>query len=126
MIECRQGFDEAAATVMESVQSDQAPQHIQRCRDGLFWAIYHDGKPCGGILIERNCIHVSSLRPCGHAVRRVVREYLKTHPVLFAPIRPANERAQRLAKGLGFAFWQQMDGFNVYRRYSNEHLIPRH
>lgn len=123
MIECRAGFDSEAAAVMERTQGDNPPAHIERCRGGLFWALYHDGRACGGILIERNCIHVSSLRPCGHAVRRVVRDYLKTSPILFAPIRPDNKRAQRLAIGLGFSFWQQMDGFNVYRRFGNEHLV---
>lgn len=116
MSELRHGFDEAAARVMEQVQGDSPQDHVNRCRNGLFWAIYHDGKPMGGILIERGLIHVSSLIPCGLQVRKVVRQYLSKHSVICAPIRPDNERARRLAHGLGFTAAGEIDGFLIYRR----------
>jgi len=109
------GFSLAAAMAMREAQGEQSPNFIRRCRRAEFWGLY-DPEPVGGIVIENGCIHVSSSRPCGLAVRRVVRDALARHGTLYAPIRPGNERAKRLATGLGFAFWRELDGFEVYRR----------
>ena len=115
-MECRPGFDEAAALRMLEVQGTPAENHVNRCRKGLFWALYHDGKPMGGILIERGLIHVSSAYPCGFIVRKVIMDYLADHPELIAPILPDNSRARKLAEGLGFRLSGSIDGFLIYRR----------
>lgn len=114
-MQCRPGFDRQAAEAMQNAQGEAAPLFLERCEKALFWGLY-DPEPVGGIVIEHHCIHVSSFRPCGFAVRRIVADYLKTHPVLLAPIRPDNRRALRLAKGLGFLFFKEMNGFYIFRR----------
>jgi len=116
-MECRQGFDEAAALKMLEVQGTPAENHVERCRNGLFWALYHDGKPAGGILIERGLLHVSSAYPCGFIVRKVIMNYLQNHEELIAPILPDNSRARKLAEGMGFRVAGSIDGFLIYRRH---------
>jgi len=116
-MECRQGFDEAAALKMLEVQGTLAENHVERCRNGLFWALYHDGKPAGGILIERGLLHVSSAYPCGFIVRKVIMNYLQNHEELIAPILPDNSRARKLAEGMGFRVTGSIDGFLIYRRH---------
>lgn len=111
----KRGFSLAAAVAMRDAQGEWSPDFIRRCRRAEFWGLY-DPEPVGGIVIEAGCIHVSSSRPCGLAVRHVVRNALIRHGELCAPIRAGNERAIRLATGLGFTFWRELDGFDVYRR----------
>lgn len=113
------GFDARAVEIMESVQPEPSPDFAARCRKALFWAIYRDGRPVGGVCIEGACIHVGSLSPCGIEVRRIVAEYLENHPALYAPIRPDNPAAIRLARGLGFDRVGEMDGFVIYRRLAS-------
>lgn len=114
------GFSLPAVKIMQAMNETEngAPiaDFVRRCRRAAFWALLDDGEPCGGVVIENSCIHVSSRRPCGLAVRRVVREWLIGHGVLFTAIRPGNERARRLAIGLGFSLLRELEGFAIYWR----------
>lgn len=111
-----EGYYAEAAAIMEAVQPEPAPHMQDRLRRARFWAVFRHGRPVGGICIEHDCIHVGCQVPCGLEVRQVVREWLRDKPVLYAPIRPDNHAAIRLALGLGFTFLAAANGFTVYQR----------
>ena len=108
----RKGYDYAAAEAMRSAEGCASQGFHERCRAAHFWGLY-DPEAVGAIVIEHNIIHVSSLRPCGFAVRKVLRDW---NGQLLTVIREHNQRAQKLAVGMGFRLVQVRDGWKIYKR----------
>lgn len=110
------GYHAEAAAIMEAVQPELAPDMQERLKQADFWAVFRDGQPVGGICIEQGYIHVGCRVPCGLEVRQVVRQWLCENPKLYAPMRPKNHAAIRLAVGLGFKPVATINGFVIYER----------
>ena len=115
-----QGFDLAAAQAMRSachaiVGLD--PTFVLRASKTEFWGLY-DPEPVGGVILDGPWIHVGCTKPgrCGLVVRKIVKHALQSRTRLYAPIRQPNERANRLAIGLGFDLALDNGRWKVFRR----------
>lgn len=114
MIE-RPGYDEACAEAAAQAMASYDQTFSERAKNTEFWGLF-DPEPCGAVIFEGNVIHVACLKPCGLAVRRIVRQALQNREILFAPIAEWNTPAIRLAVGLGFKLGIQSRGVNLYWR----------
>lgn len=109
----RPGYDAACAAAAARAMADYDPSFAERARHTEFWGLY-DPQPVGAVIFEGNVIHVASLKPCGFAVRRLVRHALQSRPILFAPIAAWNRPACRLAEGFGFQVGIESNGILLY------------
>ena len=115
-----QGFDLAAVQAMQAACAPVLgadPTFIERARLTDFWGLY-DPEPVGGVILDGPWIHVGCTKGgrCGFVVRQLVEHALETRPALYAPIKQPNERANRLAEGLGFDLVLDTGLWKAFRR----------
>lgn len=114
----KEGYNNEAGYVFWGIRKEAPwPKFRDKLKECRFFGIY-DPEPVGAIVLDGPIIHVSVVErmrgKIGRAVKKIVHMALNDYGVVIAPIEAGNDKAIRLAEGLGLTLAKSENGILFY------------